>query len=465
MAVKKSIRNFSKNTGAKKGIIIAATSSGSGKTILTLGLLAHLSRQGIPVAPLKVGPDYIDPSFHAHAVGRGAEGCFNIDPWAMRPETIVGAAQMAATSAHRNDDANDDEIIICEGVMGLFDGATHDSGSTADMAQMTGWPIILVVDVSRQGASAAAVVKGFNSFRKKTKIAGVVFNKVGSPRHEAVLRDVMKATMPEIPVLGMVPNDNNLELPSRHLGLIQAVEHGTLKEFMARAARAVSANVDVEALLALANVWGDAGKISKDSFPLRPLGQKIAVARDEAFAFTYPLTIEGWRAQGAEIEFFSPLDDVAPPVDADAIYLPGGYPELHAWRLSSADRFMAGLREASERKCVIYGECGGYMVLGRGMVDTDGTTHAMAGLLALGTSFEKRKLSLGYRRVTLSADTPLGPVRRVMRGHEFHYSTITSEGPGDPLFDAESADGTNLGKVGQVSGNVFGSFIHLIDRE
>lgn len=440
----------------QKGIIIAATSSGSGKTVLTLGLLAHLSREGVNVAPLKVGPDYIDPSFHAHAVGRANEGSLNIDPWAMRPETISAAANSAGQDA---------ELIICEGVMGLFDGATLDSGSTADVAQLTGWPIILVVDVSRQGASAAAVVNGFNSFRKKTKLSGVVFNKVGSERHEAVLRAAMKEAMPEIPVLGMIPNDSNLELHSRHLGLIQAMEHTQLDAFMVRAARAISYHVDVKALLDIASVWNN-DKISAENLaPLRPLGQKIAVARDEAFTFSYPLVLEGWRAQGAEIEFFSPLDDAAPPSDADAIYLPGGYPELHVWRLSSADRFMQGLREAATRGSTIYGECGGYMVLGRGMIDADGTTHAMAGLLQLGTSFEKRKLSLGYRRATLCAETPLGQVRGVLRGHEFHYATITSEGPGEALFDVESADGTKLGKIGQVSGNVFGSFVHLIDRE
>ncbi|MDH3335559.1 MAG: cobyrinate a,c-diamide synthase, partial [Rhodospirillaceae bacterium] len=297
-------------------------------------------------------------------------------------------------------------------------------------------------------------------------LAGVIFNKVGSERHEAMLRSAMKETMADVPILGMVPNESGLELPSRHLGLIQAMEHTQLDAFMVRAARAIGKNVDVKALLDIATTWDNAGLVAENAKPLRPLGQKIAIARDEAFSFSYPLTIEGWRAQGAEIEFFSPLDDMAPPKDADAIYLPGGYPELHVWRLASADRFMGGLRDAAKRGNIIYGECGGYMVLGRGMIDADGTTHAMAGLLQLGTSFEKRKLSLGYRRVTLRADnTPLGDVRRIIRGHEFHYATITSEGPGEALFDAEGADGTKIGKMGLVSGNVFGSFVHLIDRE
>ena len=444
------------NNTAQNGIIIAATSSGSGKTVLSMGLLAYFARQGVKVAPLKVGPDYIDPGFHAHVVGRRAEGSFNIDPWAMRNETISTAIDKAG---------NDAELIICEGVMGLFDGATHESGSTADIAELTGWPIILVVDVSRQGASAAAVVKGFNTFRKKTKIAGVVFNKVGSERHKVMLRAAMNSALPDVPILGMVPNEANLELSSRHLGLVQAMEHTQIDAFTVRAARTIENHVDTKALMEIATLCSKITVNGQSTNPLRPLGQKIAVARDEAFAFSYPLTLEGWRAQGAEIEFFSPLDDVAPPKDADAIYLPGGYPELHVWRLASADHFMGGLRDAAKKGTIIYGECGGYMVLGRGMVDADGTTHAMAGLLQLGTSFEKRKLSLGYRRVTLCAQTPLGDVRRTMRGHEFHYATITSEGPGDALFDAEGADGSKIGKMGLVSGNVFGSFVHLIDRE
>ena len=158
------------------------------------------------------------------------------------------------------------------------------------------------------------------------------------------------------------------------------------------------------------------------------------------------------------------MEDQAPHADADAVYLPGGYPELHAYRLASADRFMQGLRDAAKAGKTVFGECGGYMVLGRGMQDADGTTHAMSGLLALGTTFEKRKLHLGYRQATVIADTPLGTVHQKFRAHEFHYATVTSEGPGDNLFDVQDAEGKSLGKTGLVAGNVFGSFLHLIDR-
>jgi len=201
-----------------------------------------------------------------------------------------------------------------------------------------------------------------------------------------------------------------------------------------------------------------------------PLGQRIAIAQDEAFTFRYPLILEGWKAQGAELSFFSPLDDQPPPKDADAIYLPGGYPELHGYRLGSATRFMDGLKQAADKDTVVFGECGGYMVLGKGLIDADGQRHAMAGLLPLETSFAKRKLHLGYRSVQLDAGAALGSGRVLgapgqrYRGHEFHYASVINESPGAPLFQAQDAAGNDLGLLGLADGKVMGSFIHLIDR-
>lgn len=430
------------------GLIIAAPSSGSGKTVVTLGVLAALKHNGVAVASLKTGPDYIDPVFHARATGRA---CLNVDPWAMRAETVSGALAQAGRDA---------ELVVCEGVMGLFDGATVDQGSTADMARATGWPVVLVVDSRAQGASAAAAVLGFDTFAEDIAISGVIFNRVGSDKHQRVIREAMARVLPNVPVLGMIPWEARLELPSRHLGLVQAAEHPDLDGLIDRAARIVAKHVDLDALKALAT----AAPAKGEAKPLAPLGQRIAVARDEAFAFAYPMVLEGWRAQGAEVSFFSPLEDEIPAEDADAVYLPGGYPELHAYRLSSAERFLGGLRAAAKAGKAVYGECGGYMVLGRGMLDADGTTHAMAGVLPLGTTFEKRKLQLGYRQAVVIADTPLGPVHAKFRGHEFHYATVTAEGPGDSLFEVRDAEGRKLGKTGLIQGRVFGSFLHLIDR-
>ena len=441
------------NALTRSGLILAAPSSGSGKTVVTLGLLAALKRDGVAASSLKAGPDYIDPVFHACATGRP---CYNLDPWAMRGETTVGALMQAGAGA---------DLLVVEGVMGLFDGATLDKGSTADIAKLTGWPVVMVVDSRAQGASAAAAVLGFDRFDPDVNIAGVIFNRVGSEKHQRVIRQAMDRVLPDVPVLGMIPWQVDLELPSRHLGLVQAGEHPDLADLIARAGAIVTQYVDLAAVRALATEWRAKGVNPAPAHPLAPLGQRIAVARDEAFAFAYPLTLDGWRNQGAELSFFSPLDDETPDANADAVFLPGGYPELHAYRLASADRFMDGLRAAAKAGKAVYGECGGYMVLGRGMQDADGTNHAMAGLLPLGTSFETRKLHLGYRRLVQIADTPLGRLHGKFRAHEFHYATLTSEGPGSHLFDVTDSEGTKLGPMGQAVGNVFGSFMHLIDRE
>lgn len=434
------------------GLIIAAPASGSGKTVFTLGLLRHLARRGVAVASAKVGPDYIDPAFHAAASGRP---CINLDPWAMRPEMLAAAAARLRAAA---------DLVICEGVMGLFDGATATAGSTADLAAGLDWPVVLVVDAHAQAASAAAVVRGFASHRPDVTVAGVIFNRIGSERHAAVIREACALALPEVAVLGCLPRADDLILPERHLGLVQAREHEGLDAFLDRAAEAINAHVDVDALIGLAQAGKTTG-VTGTRWPIPPLGQRIAVADDAAFAFRYALVIDGWRAAGAEIAPFSPLAGEPPNELADAVYLPGGYPELHAGRLAGNVRFLAGLRAAAGRGAVILGECGGYMVLGHGLVDSGGARHPMAGLLAVETSFAGRRLHLGYRRVALAADTPLGQHGAAYRGHEFHYARTLSEGPGTPLFHAADATGHSLGITGLVAGSVMGSFIHLVDRE
>lgn len=431
------------------GLIIAAPASGSGKTVVTLGLLKALRRRGLKVASFKVGPDYIDPAFHAAATGRT---CVNLDPWAMRPATLTALAAGLAENA---------ELILGEGVMGLFDGTPEGDGSTAELAALTGWPVVLVVDVAAQAASAAAVVRGFATHRPDIALAGVVFNRVGGPSHAATLRRAC-APLEGVRVLGLVPRDSRLNLPERHLGLVQAGEHAGLKRFVDGAAEVVAGSVDLDALAALARP-SVLGRSPEPLAPLPALGSHIAIARDQAFAFCYPATAEGWRAGGAELSFFSPLADEAPEAGADAVYLPGGYPELHAGRLAANHRFLEGLRAAVGRGAAVYGECGGYMVLGEGLVDAGGRRHPMAGLLALETSFAERRLHLGYRRLRLNAHVPLGPKGGAFRGHEFHYASVLREGA-TPLFDCRDAAGATLGSAGSLQGRVMGSFMHLIDR-
>ncbi|MDJ0981598.1 MAG: cobyrinate a,c-diamide synthase [Kiloniellales bacterium] len=437
-----------------RGLLIAAPASGSGKTLVTLALLRYFRDAGLTVGSIKVGPDYIDPAFHRAASGRP---CFNLDSWAMRPATLAATLGRASAEA---------ELILGEGVMGLFDGAGPQGlGSTASLAAATGWPVVLVVDARGMGASAAALVEGFLAHRPASgaaaPIAGVVFNRVGGPGHADLLRAAC-AGLP-VPVLGCLRRRVGLALPERHLGLVQAVEHPDLEAFLEAAAAAVGADLDLEVLADLARPAAlDPG--NEAGPPLPPLGQRIAVARDPAFAFAYPALLEGWRAAGAELSFFSPLDDAAPDPAAEAVYLPGGYPELQAGRLAGNHRFLEELRDAAARGAAVYGECGGYMVLGQALIDAEGVSHAMAGLLPVTTSFAAPRLSLGYREVVQAAATPLGPAGAAFRGHEFHYATKSEGEAPPPLFQARDALGRDLGPLGSCAGRVFGSFIHLIDR-
>ncbi|MBB3710958.1 cobyrinic acid a,c-diamide synthase [Limimaricola variabilis] len=420
------------------GLLIAAPSSGAGKTTVTLGLLRALSRRGLAIRGAKSGPDYIDPRFHAAACG--AE-CINLDAWAMHEDRLHALAAGP-------------ETLVVEGAMGLFDGAPPDGrGACADLARLLGLPVLLVVDAARMAQSVAPLVAGFARFDPEVRIGGVVLNRVGSPRHETMLCRALDAI--GMPVLGALPRAEGIAHPSRHLGLVQAEERQDLEAFLDRAADLVSAHIDLDAVLALADRAAPRPSASGPRTP--PPAQRIALARDAAFAFAYPHLLKDWRAQGAEITTFSPLADEAVP-EADLVLLPGGYPELHTGRLAAAQIFMQSLRKASYTSD-IYGECGGYMTLGETLTDADGHVHRMAGLLELATSFERRRLHLGYRRV----ETSHGPFAGRWAAHEFHYATTLSA-KGTPLFEAVDAEGAALQPMGLRRGRVCGSFAHLIDR-
>ncbi|PTM95378.1 cobyrinate a,c-diamide synthase [Mycoplana dimorpha] len=427
------------------GLMIAAPSSGSGKTTVTLGLLRALADDGVALAPGKAGPDYIDPAFHAAA---SRADCLNYDPWAMRPELLAANAAAQGQGGR---------MFLVEAMMGLFDGAADGSGSPADLAAMLGLPVVLVVDCSRMSHSIAALVRGYTDFRADVQVCGVILNKVGSARHEAMLREALASA--GVAVLGAIASDPGLALPERHLGLVQAGEHGALEAFVRHAAETMRRCVDLDRLSRLA------GEAAAPSAPaevsrLAPLGQRIAIARDNAFAFIYPHLLDGWRQQGAALSFFSPLRDEAPPAECDAVFLPGGYPELHAGTLADAATFRAGMMAAAERGARIYGECGGYMTLGEGLVAADGTRHAMLGLLPLVTSFAERRRQLGYRRLVPLAGSGFA---QPMTAHEFHYSTVQQEGEAERLFAVTDAVGADLGAAGLRCGNVAGSYMHLID--
>lgn len=438
-------------TSATPGLVIAAPRSGSGKTVLTLGVLRALTKRALRVQPAKCGPDYIDPGFHRAATGRPS---FNLDSWAMRPaliDMLIG---------HMMADA---DIVICEALMGLFDGRSMSGpagdGSSASIAARTGWPVILVLDVSGQSESAAAVASGFARFDATVKIAGIVLNRVGSERHRRLCTEAIERA--GVPVIGSLPRNTKLILPERHLGLVQAEETGNLDRTLDQLANFIGEHVDLDKLVSLAAAMDNASD-GAPAFSLPPPGQRIALARDAAFSFVYPHLLEGWRRAGAEIFFFSPLADEPPPPQTDVCWLPGGYPELHAARLAANTRFMAGLRHYAEHH-PIHGECGGYMVLGETLEDGQGNRHRMAGLLGLHTSFAERRMHLGYRRVRLLNDTILGARDTCYRGHEFHYASVRDPGADETLFDVSDAKGNSLGTMGSRRGQVSGSFFHLID--
>jgi cobyrinic acid a,c-diamide synthase len=431
-----------------RGLIVAAPRSGSGKTTVTLGLLAALKRRGITVRAAKTGPDYIDPAFHAAASGAAS---INLDSWAMPPGLLDALAGEAAQTA---------ELVIIEGVMGLFDGVAGPPGrigSTADLASHLGLPVLLVLDVSGQSQTAAAVVRGLAGHDPGVRIAGVVLNRVGSERHRALVENAIDAV--GIPVLGAVPRDAALAMPERHLGLVQAQEHGDLTARLDGLADMAQRHLDLERIIAAAAPLTVAAASPHAALP--PPGQRIAVAADAAFTFFYPHLRDGWRRAGAEIVAFSPLADEPPPHDCDACWLPGGYPELHAGVLANARHFREGLRRFGATRPV-HGECGGYMVLGEGLEDAQGARHAMVGLLGHATSFATRKLHLGYREARLLADGSLGPAGSTIRGHEFHYATLVSPGADEPFLELIDGQGQPLGGAGGRRGHVSGTFFHAI---
>ena len=461
--------------------------------MVTLGLLRALKRRGLGVQPFKCGPDYIDPAFHEAACGRPS---YNLDSWAMAKETALALLS----------EANGADFIVIEALMGLFDGVATPgqwgNGASADIAALAGLPVILVLDISGQSQTAAVVARGFAGFRPDVEIAGVILNRAGSERHVRLAR----AGFDEIGmrVFGAIHRNEAIKLPERHLGLVQAGELSGLSACLDALADLAEAHIDIEGLLKtpspqpspqgereagcdpLLKGGGSSGVLSPRPHPLAgaaakdastprracaerdrvrgdlpPPGQRIALAQDAAFSFVYPHLLKSWREAGAEILPFSPLADEAPPASADVVWLPGGYPELHAGRLASNANFIAGMRSFAAAKPV-HGECGGYMTLGDGLIDDKGERHAMLGLLRLETSFAARKLHLGYRRAKLLAACVLGEPGETVSGHEFHYSSILAE-DGDKLLSVENADMEPVPVQGLRHGNVTGSFLHFID--
>jgi cobyrinic acid a,c-diamide synthase len=432
-------------------LVIAGTRSGVGKTTLTAGIIAALCRRGLSVQPFKVGPDYIDPTYHSLAAGRP---CRNLDTWMLPAERVRSLFARAA------DDA---DVAIVEGVMGLYDGADYDgeSGSTAEVAKLLGAPVLLVMDAAKMARSAAAAALGFQRFDDHLPLAGFTVNRVGSEGHgRGVASAITRAT--GLPVLGWLPREEALHVPERHLGLVPTAEPGRWEEFVGAAADAVERHLDLDRLLAIAGAAPPlraTADVVCPPFEDRPI---IAVARDEAFQFTYEDNLDLLRAAGANIAFFSPLRDAAPPPRTGAVILSGGFPEVYAERLAANRTLHAALRVAHRQGMPIYAECGGLMYLTRAIIDGDRRHHDMAGLLP-GHSVMSSRLTLGYRLARVAGDSWLLPEGESVRGHEFHYS-VWEDRPADLppawLLLPRSGEGEPRPEGARL-GSLWASYVHL----
>lgn len=436
---------------SKAQFIIAATRSGSGKTLLTLGLLAALRRRGLRIAPFKCGPDFIDPSLHRMITGQTS---FNLDLFMMGEDGC--RATFKTYSA-------DSEVILVEGVMGLFDGGTS---STAALSLALDLPVILIVDVRSAAESVAAVIKGFELYDPAVRLAGVILNQVGSARHRQLIGDAIAASC-QVEVLGYFPRQAEFELPSRHLGLHMGDEIALSAAETATLAEAVESHLDLDRLLAITAITPApiAGKSVTVQSALKADGPRLAVARDQAFCFYYQENLDLLAAAGITIVPFSPLTDPALPADIAGIYLGGGYPELHAADLCNNTAMRRAISDFCQAGGLVYSECGGFMYLTERLIDLTGQSFDMVGVFPLVVRMKPKLARLGYRQVSLRQDCLLGRAGEIRYGHEFHYSDIvetaddqSAEPRPMPSQAYNLADGRPDGYIHK---RTIGSYIHL----
>lgn len=435
----------------QRGFLIAAPQSGSGKTTVSLAIMAALSRRGLDVAPFKCGPDFIDPGYHRLVTGRES---INLDGWMCGEEFVRKTFLTGPTSP------TGQTIAVIEGAMGLFDGLGSSAmeGSSAQVAAITGAPVVLVVNARGMAASTAALVRGFSGFDQRVRIAGVIFNNVGSDSHATLLRQALAIHCPEVGCFGCIPRDESLSIPSRHLGLVTAEDNPLPPEFIDRLADMAERHLELD-LLAESGLFATDGEPHPHSGPL-PEGEgavRIAVARDAAFCFCYPDNLRLLREAGAEIVFFSPLADDALPPGTSGIYLPGGYPELYARQLAANRPLAASILRAVEDDMPVYAECGGLVYLTEGMEAGPG----FVGVYPVRARMLSKRKALGYREVTLACDSIIGPSGTVARGHEFHYSEISAMPDTIGRVYRVTRQGSSLEPEGFRYRNCLASYIHL----
>jgi cobyrinic acid a,c-diamide synthase len=431
-----------------KAVMITGTHSGVGKTTVSLGLMAALTRRGMSVQPFKVGPDFIDPSHHTAISGNPS---MNLDSY------IMGTKGVCRTFAkYQNSD-----ISIIEGVMGLYDGIESTQiASSAHVAKTLGIPVLLVINVHGMSRSAAAVAKGYQMLDPDVNIAGLVLNQVGSPRHLKLVEDALKAEGIDIPVIGSLPSNRELSLPSRHLGLYMA--HEQMQDYD-KLADFIDANVDMNALLGISSIPDipkNIKKINEDENTEideeKRFNVIIGVAMDGAFCFYYQEMLDELQKLGAKLVFFSPMSDDLP--DIDGLILGGGYPELFPAELSSGSALTC-IRKAAVDGMPVYAECGGLMYLGKSL-EVKGKTYEMAGVLDTRSSMVGRFQALGYTEAEVVCDNPLSLKGQVIRGHEFHYSITECDRDARFAYSMHRGKGIEDAKDGLMVYNTLAGYMH-----
>ncbi|MBA2875907.1 cobyrinate a,c-diamide synthase [Thermaerobacillus caldiproteolyticus] len=428
-------------------IVIAGTGSGVGKTTVTIGIMAALKQKGYIVQGFKCGPDYIDPTYHTAVTGRPSR---NLDSWMVGHEAVKDICARGCEGA---------DIAVIEGVMGLFDGKrpTTNEGTTAEISVLTQSPVLLVVDCAGMARSAAAIVRGFQWFDERVRIAGVIANRVGSEGHFRLLKTAIEQEC-GIPVIGFLKKEDSLRIPERHLGLIPSVERGELDEFFAQLGELVTKTVDVEALLELAEA--PKLQVQRSFLPTNKMYDvRLAVAKDSAFHFYYPENLELLEAYGAELVFFSPLHGEPLPERVHGLYIGGGFPEEFAKELSQQQEVKQSIKAAIERGLPTLAECGGFMFLTEGIETTDGEYYDMVGVIPGNVKMHHKLVALGYREVKGEQGNFLLSEGLQARGHEFHYSTFEARKAIDFAYETTGLRGTR--KDGYMNENVVAGYVHF----
>ncbi len=448
-----------------KGLVVAGTHSGSGKTTITMGILAALKNRGLCVAPFKVGPDFIDPGHHRHITGRQSR---NLDGWMLSESENKKIFLRAISGA---------DVAVVEGVMGLFDGydGRSEAGSTAQMAKWLMLSILLVVDARAMARSAGALVYGFTQFDPDCRFCGIVFNNVGSARHGEYLCQALEGKV-SIPVLGVIPKNPEISIPGRHLGLVTAEDHGLNQKQVNQLGNFIEEHLNLDRLIRsisevkidnLISAEQNMGAVNKRTPPFLSSGLRkvrIGVARDNAFCFYYPDNLEVLEDYGAEIVFFSPAVDQELPSDLDGIYLGGGYPELQAKKLSDNISMRKAVFTKVNDGMPLYAECGGFMYLCGKLITTQGNAYDMVGCFPFKCRMTNQLAALGYREIRFSSSTPLGKEGLKARGHEFHYSYLEEKNITPEIqmvYETKDRLGAERSCPGYLVNQCLGSYVHL----